>query len=144
MHVTTPSTFEDDVRRLARELWPGSGGEAAAMLQGRERDGVFITSDTIHLLEATTDLRKAKAIKDIEKSIELKKVLSRDSKYESHNFKIWFVTRGDPSADQVEVANNLRKKARCPVVAIGSRTFQDHLVKASLYLRARQLYPFGS
>jgi hypothetical protein len=102
--LRTPSEFEDDVRRLARELWPASGGEGPVILQGRERDGIFITPDTIHLLEATTDRRKAKATKDIEKCIDLKRELQKNTKYESHNFKIWFITKGDPSADQVEVA----------------------------------------
>lgn len=144
MNVPAPVVFEEEVRRLARELWPRSGGEGPVIIGGRERDGVFITSDTIHILEATTDQRLAKAEKDIDKSIELKRDLSRLAEFESHNFKIWFITKGDPSPMQSQYASSSRKKARCPVLAMSSRTFQNHLVKAGDYLTARLSYPFGS
>jgi hypothetical protein len=140
----TPDAFEEEVRRLAQEMWPQSGGEAPTILYNRERDGVFVTSDTVHIVEATIEKRKAKAEYDIEKSIELKKIMSRDSSYEGYNFKIWFITLNDPTADQASVAVALRKVARCPVVAMSGRTFQDHLVKATDYLHARRCYPFGS
>lgn len=134
--------FEADVRRIARELFPSSGGYSAVMVDGRERDGVIDDGETIHIIEATRDTRKNKAETDISKSVELKRSLARN--YESHNFKIWFITEKDPTADQALVAENARRKARCPVVAMSYASFGQKIVDTANYLAARQNYPFGS
>jgi hypothetical protein len=33
--------FEDDVRRVARMLWPSAAFDGAGIENGRERDGIF-------------------------------------------------------------------------------------------------------
>ena len=53
--------FEDEVRRIARELWPDREFSGATKFDGREVDGVFETEDCIHIVEATTSRRKQKA-----------------------------------------------------------------------------------
>src|SRR5947207_2889854 len=45
--------FENEVRRVARQLWPDAQYDGAHVVDGLERDGVFETEDCIHLLEAT-------------------------------------------------------------------------------------------
>ena len=57
--------FEDEVRRIARELWPSAEFSGSTIVDGRERDGVFETEDCIHVVEATTSRRKEKAKEDI-------------------------------------------------------------------------------
>src|SRR5258708_2803154 len=44
--------FEQEVRRVAGLLYPDIHG-GAAMVEGRERDGIFVTDDTVIALEAT-------------------------------------------------------------------------------------------
>lgn len=140
----TPENFEEAIRRLARELWPHSGGDSAILIDGRERDGVFITPDTVHIIEVTTERKKQKVEDDLKKSIELKNLLSKNNNFSSHNYKIWIITRDEPTADQSSAADDGRRRARCPVVIMSGRTFQSHLVNASDYLVARRRYPFGS
>lgn len=134
--------FEKEVRRLARELFPAAGGYAPENHLGRERDGIFDDGETIHIVEATRDRSKAKAEGDLKKSAELRKHLAQQ--YPDRNFKIWFVTEGDPTADQAEVANAARKQARCPVLALGIQAFGQKLVDAPAYLHCRENYLFGS
>lgn len=134
--------FEREARRVARALFPNAGGYAPVIVDGRERDGVLNDGDTIHILEATTNPGKKKAEADLQKSIELKKSIMRQ--FPDHNFKIWFVTEKDPTADQMSVAIDARKKARCPVIAMSLNAFGQKLVDAPAYLEARQNYTFGS
>ncbi len=47
------SLFEDEVRRIARARWPQAQFDGAAMVNGRERDGIFETDDVIHYVQAT-------------------------------------------------------------------------------------------
>lgn len=57
--------FENDVRRVARLRWPDAGYAGAELIDGRERDGVYITEDCVHLLECTTSRTLAKARDDL-------------------------------------------------------------------------------
>ena len=69
--LVDPDDFENDVRRVARELWPTALHEGATIAEGRERDGVFPTEFTTHVLECTALSTKEKAEKDVEKIIAL-------------------------------------------------------------------------
>lgn len=141
--ILRPSAvFEEEVRRIARELFPQGKAFGPVIVDGRERDGVIDTGENIHIIEATCLPTKKKARDDLEKSIALKKDLSRI--YTDHNFRIWFITEKDPTADQMAEAEEARKKARCPVTALSLAAFQQKLVNAASYLSARNNYPFGS
>ncbi len=59
--------FENEVRRIARNLWPGAEFDRSAMIGARETDGVFETEECIHLLEATVSRQEKKAQQDIKK-----------------------------------------------------------------------------
>jgi hypothetical protein len=61
----TDSEFEDEVRRIARDFWPSAAFGGSAIIAGRERDGIFVTDDVVHLVECTTSRRKDKAQQDI-------------------------------------------------------------------------------
>lgn len=134
--------FEQEVRRVARQLFPGGGGFSAAKLRERERDGIFFDGETIHIVEATCSRRKDKAQHDLEKSRILKSELQKE--YQEYNFKIWLITSEDPTVDQAAVGEAMRKRARCPVSAMSFSAFSTRLANAPEYMAARQNYPFGS
>jgi hypothetical protein len=136
------SVFESQVRRLASELFPRARATGPVKIGGRERDGVYADGETIHVLEATVSQRRAKAVSDLEKSVELVRDLRRQ--FPNHNFKIWLITRNDPTADQNSLVSDIRKKAKCPVELSSYKNFSSKLVDASKYLDIRDNHPFGS
>ena len=140
--VSNPAQFEPEVRRITREIFPQSGGYGPVNLDGRERDGVLDDGETIHIIEATCNPTKEKAINDLSKSIDLKRELQKS--HLEHNFKIWIITERDPTAHQMEEVAAAKKKARCPVVALSITAFSQKLVNAPAYLMARENYHFGS
>jgi hypothetical protein len=133
-----PDAFEDRVRDIARAMWPSAKFQGATILNYRERDGLFVTEDSVHILEATTSREKAKARKDGEKLRDAALQAHRTYPYKS--VKGWFVTQDEPQADQRDVI----KRLNAPVVALSVAQFQSLLVDGPGYLRARDAYPFGS
>lgn len=77
MNSNDPIEFENEVRRIARQLWPNTDFQGSAMLDGREHDGVFITDDNVHLVEATVSRAKSKASQDITKLVKQAKLYSK-------------------------------------------------------------------
>ncbi|NVK43899.1 MAG: NACHT domain-containing protein [Oceanospirillaceae bacterium] len=134
--------FESEVRRIARLIFSENQGFSGELHEGRERDAFFDDGETVHIIEATRNSTKDKAIKDLEKSVELKKTLQK--KEPDKNYKIWFITEKEPTADQAYLREEFRKKARCPVVIMSFRSFEQKLVDAQKYLNCRINYKFGS
>jgi hypothetical protein len=130
--------FEDEARRIARELWPSAQYDGAVIIDGQERDGVFESEECFHLLEATTSRRKDKAQKDIGKMIALASKLQRQKQWKA--VKCWFVTKEEPTAEQRTVA--VAHKGL--VNAISYSQFQSKLIDVRTYLSLRDKYPFGS
>ena len=130
--------FENEVRRIARELWPEAQYDGARIVDGRERDGVFETEDCLHLLEATVSRSKEKAQEDIKKLTTLARKLQPKATHKA--VKCWFITRAEPTADQREVAS----KHHSLVSALSFAQFQSKLIDAASYLNLRENYPFGS
>ncbi len=128
--------FEDEVRRIARQLWPAAEFGGAAVVGGRERDGVFETEESIHLLEVTSSRRKAKAEEDCKKLADLGRTLERRTRHKG--VRRWFITRDEPTADQRQVAE------RFQVTAVSFTQFQSRLVDSRSYMAARDEYFFGS
>lgn len=126
--------FEDEVRRVARELWPSSEYGGAAMEDGRERDGVFETEWITHLIECTTLRTKEKAQQDIDKLIRLRNKVGR-----TKPVHCWFITQEEPTADQRSVAP---KDGSVNVLSF--EQFRSKLVDAHGYIRDRSKYAFGS
>ena len=134
--------FEEEVRRVCRALWPNSPNNGPSSLLGRERDGIFETDETIHIVEATVSKKKDKARTDINKSIELARNFRANS---SGKFvKIWFVTSTDPTVEQSEVGKRARTKAKLPVEVISYKQLSSRIVDGPRYLEIRSHYPFGS
>ena len=130
--------FENEVRRIARALWPSAEFDGAANVEGRERDGVFVTEDCVHVVEATTSRSKEKARQDITKIMKLLPKLRMRN--ENRAVRGWFVTRDEPTADQHDVA----KKHKSSVNILSFSQFQARLIDSKAYLSARDDYAFGS
>lgn len=130
--------FEDEVRRIARLLWPAAQYGGAAMEDGRERDGLFETEDFVHIVECTTARTKKKAEEDLDK---IQKLIRRLGVRAPQKFiKGWFVTLEEPTADQRTVFGRTQGR----IVAVSFDQFRSRLVDARSYLSARKDYPFGS
>ena len=137
-HRITPEQFENDVRRIARQLWPEAEFSGATKHDGRERDGVFDTEDCRHIVEATTSREKAKAEKDIKKLVGLASKLKGRSGTKA--VRGWFITLQEPTADQRQVA----QRHRDIINTLSFAQFQQRLVDSHAYLAARSKYAFGS
>ena len=130
--------FEDEVRSIARQLWPDARYHGAALAEGKERDGIFETEECVHLLEATTSRKKEKATQDIGKLVKL--ASSSAMKRRGKPVQCWFVTESEPTAEQRSVAD----KHRSLVNALSLRQFQGKLVDAATYINVRDKCRFGS
>ena len=131
-------SFENETRRIARQLWPDAEYAGAQVVDGRERDGVFETEDCIHLLEATVSRSRDKALEDAKKLSSLAKKLQTSNRQKA--VKCWFVTREEPTADQRDAIN---KNYRL-VTPLSFGQFQSKLIDPATYLSLRANYPFGS
>ena len=134
----TDSGFEDEVRRIARLLWPRAEFGGAEMSDGRERDGIFETDEFAHLVECTVSRSKQKAVEDFEK---LSKLIRQTEVRVPQKFcKGWFVTLNEPTADQRSVF----ARAKSRISPFLSTSSARELIDARGYLQLRSAYPFGS
>lgn len=130
--------FEDEVRRIARQLWPEAQYQGSEIKDGRERDGVFQTEDCVHLVEATVSRSKTKAEDDAKKLASLAKRLQ--SRISDKAIKCWFVTKHEPTAEQREA---VRKQSQS-ITSLSFAQFQSKLVDVMSYISLRSAYHFGS
>lgn len=134
----TDNEFENEVRRIARLLWPSGAFGGSVILEGRERDGVFETDEAVHIVECTLSRTKLKAEEDGEKLS--KGVKFYRQKRPEKAVKGWFVTLDEPTADQRTVINGYRND----ISALSYDQFSQKLIDAKAYLERRKNYPFGS
>lgn len=134
--------FEENVRLIAQQLFPGKNSQGDRIILGRERDGIFDDGETFHIFESTVSRRKQKIEDDIDKSAKLVSQLRRENP--EYNVKIWIVTSDPPTSDQEEAAKKGRKKARCPVELLSYTALYNKLFDARQLLDFRANYPFGS
>lgn len=137
-----PDIFEAEVLRIARALWPQAEYDGSTMALNKERDGVFITEECIHLLEATAEKKKDKAIKDATKLVELYKFhqnIARDKP-----IQCWLVFRHEPTAEQRDATRAIQKPRNLNINCLSYQQFQSKLINAQQYLSARDGYRFGS
>ncbi len=135
---STDSEFEDEVRRIARELWPSAQYDGAAKHEERERDGVFVTEEMVHVLECTTSRKKDKAEQDIKKIAKLVGQLQASQR--TRGVKGWFVTLNEPTADQRSIAD----RHKGTIISCSYDQFRAKLIDARSYVDLRRHHPFGS
>ncbi len=131
--------FENEVRRIARVKWPSAKYSGASMLDGRERDGIFETEESINFVEATVSAGAAKAREDTKK---LFRAISGHNRTGTLKVAIgWFVTKNEPTADQ---RREVQEHGKGQVKAVSFSQFQQSLVDVRGYLAARKTHFFGS
>lgn len=130
--------FQEEVIKVARQLWPAAENGGSTIVDGKERDGVLISEDLVCLIECTVSRSKEKARQDINKLLTLYERYRKD--YLHKAIKAWFVTREEPTPDQRSVAEATQSK----VVAISFDQFRSKLIDAAAYIRERERYAFGS
>lgn len=130
--------FEKEVRNIARQLWPEAFGGGSEVIDGKERDGIYITEETVHLIECTTSRTKDKAEKDVGKLSALAKQMQK--RYPDKGVKGWFITQDEPTADQRAVVNT----SGYLVTACSFEKFQSKLIDVHIYINCRYDYAFGS
>lgn len=128
-------SFENEVLRVARALWPSAGFTGPVIEDGLERDGIFETEEVTNLLECTTERSKSKAEKDLKK---LRGLIAKRSGRAKPSVG-WLVTQHEPTADQRGL---LRANESINLVSLA--TFRSRLIDAFDYLGARDDAPFGS
>jgi hypothetical protein len=130
--------FEEEVRKVARLLWPKDPGAGAVKVDGQERDGVFISEECVHAIECTISRGQQKAIDDGKKLLKLLPKLRR--MFSDKAVKGWFVTKHEPTADQ----RSTIKSYGHDISAVSYDVFRCKLIDAKHYLVCRKDYPFGS
>ena len=137
-----PYEFEQEVRRLARLRWPQAATGGAEMIAGRERDGVFLTEDCVHLIECTCSRAKDKARGDMKKLFGLYKKYRSSHPYQAG--KCWFITLHEPTADQRQCRKAIKGAPENLFNVMSLSQFQASLVDTRSYLQLRAKHKFGS
>jgi hypothetical protein len=115
--------FENEVRRLARAKWPGAQYSGSQMLDGRERDGIFETEESINFVEATVSAGADKAREDARK---LFRAVADHNRSGTLRAAVgWFVTKNEPTADQRKEVQEIGKGQ---VRAVSFSQFQQSIV----------------
>lgn len=131
--------FEEEVLRVARALWgkerPFQGSQ---MLDGAERDGVFVGQDVVALVEATVSRRLDKAKKDGDKLKSASETFVKQ--YPMKAVKAYFVTRDEPTAEQRQYVSRLN----AGIASLSFAQLRGLLIDSREYLSVRSSYPFGS
>lgn len=112
------------------------------MVGGRERDGIYVTEDVVHLLECTTSRQKAKAEGDLTKLFDLYNKYK--TKYSDRAIKCWFVTKYEPTADQRNCRKAFKRAPENLFNIVSFAQFQSKLIDSRDYLQCRDNHKFGS
>lgn len=138
--MVSPQAFEDDVRRIARQLWPDASMAGAKIIEGQERDGYFETEECIYIIEATCDRRIAKIEKDTSK---IQKFITKNKGGEKIAIG-YIITLEEPTADQREVVYKACSKYSIKINILSFSQFQSKIIDVKSYLTLRNEYFFGS
>jgi hypothetical protein len=131
--------FEAEVLRVARALWAKEQPfQGSVMLDGLERDGIFVGPDIVAVVEATVSRRLDKAKKDGDKLKAACEKLSRQFRMKA--VKGYFVTRDEPQADQRAYI----EKLQAGIAVLSFSQLRSLLINSREYLSVRDRYPFGS
>lgn len=144
VEAETADEFELRGVELARALHDPSGVQGSLMINGRERDGVFVSHSDIHAYEFTLMRTKDKAEKDATKLVELLNLLYAEPGNSLKPATGWFVTRDEPTADQRTAVATIARKASRTVHAISIAQMYKRICNSEMYIQGRDKAPFGS
>lgn len=138
----TPQQFEQEVRRIARYRWPSAEHTGPDMFKNRERDGIFITEDCVHLVECTMRREKEKTLYDLQKLFDASKEFR--TSHSDRAVKCWFVTHLEPTADQCACRKEIKGAPEGLFNILSFAQFQAKLIDVYDYLQLRDRHKFGS
>lgn len=136
--------FEDRALAIARAIHDPGGLQGSVMVDGSERDAVFVSDTSIVAFEFTQQTKKDKAVHDGKKLAGLLNKLSKDPANRFKSLQGYFVTEQEPTADQRAAVEQIAKDAGVPLKAMGVGVLRRQLIDAEEYLRVRLEAPFGS
>ncbi|MGW7335704.1 NACHT domain-containing protein [Streptomyces sp. NPDC054808] len=137
MASLTPDEFEEEVRRVARALWPTEDHSGPEMVDGREVDLIINTEEVSHMVEATMWEKTEKAHNVGPK---LAKHLAK-ARRDGYLADAWFVTYHPPTAHQRQVLHEQYDKQ---IKVVSFQEFRSRIVNAKEYLELRDLVGWGS
>jgi hypothetical protein len=133
--------FESAARRVAGLLWGSNGHQAAH--HGRQIDGRFPTTETVHYLEATTSRASSNTRDNAKKLADA--IISARKTDPARDHRGWIITLHDPTHDQHEALKEvLHKKHGVRIDLLAFDRFRSRLINAGQYLELRAAAPFGS
>jgi hypothetical protein len=132
------SLFEQEVRNVARQLWASDHYSGPVTVDNKERDGIFVTEEAIHYVEATISRAAGKVEKDLQKIKTLTEQLRR--RHPDKAVKGWFITRDEPTGEQGAKIVNFHGIATHQTY----HQFYGRLIDSLVYIGARKKHPFGS
>lgn len=133
--MSTGPEFENEVRTIARALWPAPPGDGAArVIDGRERDCIFELEDITHYLEVTANNSLEKVRHDVQKMVQYRDTQTKRGR----PVKLWIITQFEPSPHQLEHCRNNGVQ----IMALSE--FRRHIIDAPSYMSCRVLHQFGS
>lgn len=109
------------------------------MLDGRERDGIFETEESINFIEATTSMNSGKAKEDTRKIF--KSIVEHNKSGTLKFAQGWFITKSEPTAEQ---RKQVSEHGKGQVRALSFEQFQQSLIDVRGYISARENHIFGS
>lgn len=114
------------------------------MMMGQERDGVFISDESINAYEFTVSQSKAKAVKDGNKLSELLRMLRREPEHRYKSVTGWCVTESEPTAEQREAIRGISARDGQTIHVISYQVLRSRLCDVEKYIACRAEAPFGS
>lgn len=137
-------TFEQRAIEMARSIHDPSGLQGSVIVDGSERDGLFIDERAVFAYEFTILGTKSKAQHDGQKLADLLVSLGRSAE---HRYKVMqgrFITQSEPTADQRAALAEIARRCSVNLVAMSLVSLRKEMIDTEEYLRLRLQAPFGS
>lgn len=144
MAEDTGPEFEDRALALARAIFDPTGIQGAEMVDGRERDAIFVNETSVVAFEFTQMRTKEKSEKDGKKLADLIVRLDSDQNHRYKSKLGYFVTEHEPTAEQRGMIDKIARDRRVPLKTMSISSLRGMLVDAEGYLSRRLEAPFGS
>lgn len=143
IHDSGPE-FEVRALELARAIHDPSGSQGATMVDGRERDAIFVDDTSVTIYEFTTSNKKEKASGDAEKTVSALRAMASNRDNALKAMLGILVTAAEPTPDQRDVVRKTAERSRQNLQIISYATLKKNLIDAERYIDLRRNAPFGS
>lgn len=136
--------FERRALALARAIHDPLGMQGSVIVDGSERDALFIDDTSVFAYEFTTRRDKAKAEHDAKKLANVIVSLQSKSEHRYKSFQGRFVTESEPTADQRHAVGKIAKQYGVDIHPMSLLTLRKWMIDTENYIALRLNAPFGS